>query len=90
MREQPSRQRDREKHAGHAADERQHEALDQQLPHQAAARRPEREAHGDFLLALKPRAMSRFATFAHAMSSTSPTMHISTISAVEKSLRSDE
>ena len=29
--------------------------------------------------------MSRFATFAQAMSSTRPTMHINTMSAVEKS-----
>ena len=39
---------------------------------------------------MNPRAMSRFATLAQAMSSTSPTMHMSTMSAVEKSLRSDE
>ncbi len=36
---------------------------------------------------MNPRAMSRFATFAHAISSTRPTMHMSTSSAVEKSLR---
>ena len=36
---------------------------------------------------MNPRAMSRLATLAQAMSSTRPTMHISTISAVEKSLR---
>ena len=36
---------------------------------------------------MKARAISRFATLAHAISSTRPTMHISTISAVEKSLR---
>ena len=39
---------------------------------------------------MKPRAISRFATLAQAMSSTRPTMHISTISGVEKSLRSAE
>jgi hypothetical protein len=39
---------------------------------------------------MKPRAMSRFATLAHAISNTSPTMHISTTSAVEKSLRRPE
>ncbi len=36
---------------------------------------------------MKPRAMSRLATLAQEMSSTRPTMHISTIKAVEKSLR---
>ena len=36
------------------------------------------------------RAISKFATLAQAISSTSPTMHISTISAVEKSLRKCE
>ena len=39
---------------------------------------------------MKPRAISRFATFAHAISSTRPTIAISTTSAVEKSLRSGE
>jgi hypothetical protein len=39
---------------------------------------------------MKPRAMSRFATLAHAISSTSPTMHINTSSAVEKLLRTSE
>ena len=34
--------------------------------------------------------MSRLATLAQAMSSTSPTMHISTINAVEKSFLSGE
>ena len=36
------------------------------------------------------RAISRLATLAQAISSTRPTMHISTISAVEKLLRSSE
>ncbi len=35
----------------------------------------------------KARAISKFATFAHAISSTKPTIHISTMSAREKSLR---
>ena len=39
---------------------------------------------------VKPRAISRLATLAHAISRTSPTMHISTMSAVEKSLRIGE
>ena len=39
---------------------------------------------------MKARAMSRLATFAHAMSSTRPTIDIRTRSGVEKSLRSDE
>ena len=39
---------------------------------------------------MKPRAISRFATFAQAISSTRPTIAISTTSAVEKSLRSGE
>jgi len=36
---------------------------------------------------MKPRAISRLATLAQAINSTRPTMHISTTSAVEKSLR---
>ncbi len=39
---------------------------------------------------MNARAINRFATLAHAISSTRPTMHISTISAVEKSLRMPE
>ena len=39
---------------------------------------------------MKPRAISRLATFAHAISSTRPTMHINTMSAVEKSFLSGE
>ena len=39
---------------------------------------------------MNARAISRFATFAHAMSSTRPTMHMSTTSAAEKSFRSGE
>ena len=39
---------------------------------------------------MNPRAISRFATFAQAMSKTRPTIPINTISAVEKSLRSGE
>ena len=39
---------------------------------------------------MNARAISRLATFAHAISNTSPTMHIKTIRPVEKSLRSGE
>ena len=39
---------------------------------------------------MNPRAINRFATLAHAINSTSPTMHISTINGVEKSLRRPE
>ena len=39
---------------------------------------------------MKPRAISRLATFAQAMSSTRPTMHMRTTSGVEKSLRRPE
>ena len=42
------------------------------------------------LCRMNARAISRFATFAHAISSTRPTMHISTMRPVEKSLRSGE
>jgi hypothetical protein len=39
---------------------------------------------------MNPRAISRLATFAQAIRRTSPTMHIKTMSAVEKSLRTGE
>ena len=49
-RQQTLRQHERERQAGHAAGERQDQALDEQLAHQPAARRAEREAHGNLLL----------------------------------------
>ena len=82
QREQSPRQRDRQRDAQHAADTREHQALDQHLPHDAgrATRRATRRTAISFCR-MKPRAISRLATLAQAISRTRPTMHISTISA---------
>ena len=73
-----------------AAEEREHEALDEQLPDEAPREAPSDSRTAISFCRMKPRAISRFATLAQAMSSTRPTMHISTMSAVEKSLRRPE
>ena len=90
-RQQSARQRHGERDADHAADRTRARRLSTSS---CRTSRP-RDAPSDSRTAIsfcrmKPRAMSRFATLAQAMSSTRPTMHISTISAVEKSLRSGE
>ena len=60
--------------AERAARERQHQALGQQLAHDAPAPGAERGAHGELARAAPcARINSRFATFAHAISSTKPT-----------------
>ena len=58
------------------ARQRQHHALDQQLPDDAAAARAERRADADLLFPRAACASSRFARFTHAISSTSPTTAI--------------
>ena len=54
QRDQPARQRHRQRDAERAADERQQHALGQQLPDQLAAGRAQRQPHRDFPLAHEP------------------------------------
>ena len=61
-----------------AAGERQRQALRQELPRDSTRAGAQRRVDGQFLLPASARTRNRFATFAHAMSRTSPTVPSST------------
>jgi hypothetical protein len=62
-----------DQHPQRASQQRQQDALGEQLAHDAAAAGAQRRPHGDLLARAVARASSRLATLAHAMSRRNPT-----------------
>ena len=82
QREQPAREQDREREARSAARIDSTRLSTSSCFTSRPLEAPSESRTAISFCRMNARAISRFATFAHAISSTSPTMHISTISAV--------